>query len=38
MGDDDRGSPLGGLVESAHDAVLGDRVQAGGCLVEHEDG
>ena len=38
MGDDDGGPALGGLVERPHDAVLGDRVQAGGGFVKHEDG
>ena len=38
MRDDDGGAALGGLVERPHDAVLGDRVQAGGGLVKHEDG
>ena len=38
MSDDDGGPALGGLVERPHDAVLGDRVQAGGGLVKHQDG
>ena len=38
VSDDDGGAPLSGLVEGPHDAVLGDWVQAGGRLVEHEDG
>ena len=37
VGDDDRGPASGGLVQGRHDALLRDRVQAGGCLVKDQD-
>jgi len=37
VGDDDGGPALGGHVQGGHDALLGDRVQAGGSFVKYQD-